>query len=474
MIKISSADESFIENLKKAFRDFSIAAFNQPTILEKYVGISTRNSQYSIPNDKTQWNTYIVSPVYLYQNTVVTLWSDLQKNDRILCEMEKVFNLSKETELAKPDDTFEKDCHQCTSITSLYITRFLIWQLHNQKVIKNHYCYTFDEHVFNKTFDEYKAFFDLKEMTAILRFVINSNAIVEKEIKYKNITIRNATQQDQIDFNAFYGNSAFPLENINHKDKILEYVQKIPATQKAYVDFYNSVTWNIEEKLTRILILSSTGNISLKFPLYAAPDNEMMYLQQGKMRYGNYQINLGGHNNFIYRMDDLFLQRFSYIYDNYFEYNLHKFDDFRIEKAFYRFKKSKSAINIDDKIIELMIGMEYLINTSQQEVTLQLKQYITKIYAERLDVGKRLETFSNLGSFYDLRSNVIHGKKEIKSDDKTLKMINVAENIFLDILFKILELTIKNGYSLDEIHKALKDCLSTEESLTDALKRLRR
>jgi hypothetical protein len=148
------------------------------------------------------------------------------------------------------------------------------------------------------------------------------------------------------------------------------------------------------------------------------------------------------------------------------EVDFEKLDD-SIKASLKRLKKSKSTFDIEDKIIELTLSIEYLINTQNFEVTLQLCLKIIKLYA---DSNQDEKLYKTLSDFYSLRSKVVHGNKtKIIADEKTIELIHKVEMIVLDILTKFILLNQK--YSFDQINIALTKSLHINKSINEILEK---
>lgn len=210
------------------------------------------------------------------------------------------------------------------------------------------------------------------------------------------------------------------------------------------------------------LILSNFGNIELGKFLYISDAwpiirTQTMIHSFKANRYSNY-------NKFIYEITE---NSKNSIIENSKKLNDIDFEklDNSIKASLKRLKKSKSTFDIEDKIIELTLSLEYLINTQNFEVTLQLCLKIIKLYC---DSNQDEKLYKTLKEFYDLRSNVVHGKnKKIIADKRTIDLIHQVEMIVLDILIKFIILNQK--HSFDHINKALTKSLHINKSINEIL-----
>ena len=212
------------------------------------------------------------------------------------------------------------------------------------------------------------------------------------------------------------------------------------------------------------LVLSNFGNIELGKFLYISDAwpiirTQTMIESFEANRYSKY-------NKFIYEITEKSKNSIIEKSKKLSGIDFEKLDD-SIKASLKRLKKSKSTFDIEDKIIELTLSIEYLINTQNFEVTLQLCLKIIKLYS---DSNQDEKLFKALKEFYDLRSNVVHGKKKkIIADEKTINLIHQMEMIVLDILIKFIILNQK--YSFDQINIALTKSLHINKSINEILEK---
>lgn len=142
--------------------------------------------------------------------------------------------------------------------------------------------------------------------------------------------------------------------------------------------------------------------------------------------------------------------------------------DKKILYSLERLTKSKAALDINDRVIDLAISFEYLINTSNMDVTLQLCLKVIKLICDQS--AEDDEIFKILKAFYNLRSKVIHGNDKLVNDEKNILIIDYAEKIIRHAILTFIELNQK--YSYDQIDKQLIRSLYRTESLRELLKQV--
>lgn len=129
-----------------------------------------------------------------------------------------------------------------------------------------------------------------------------------------------------------------------------------------------------------------------------------------------------------------------------------------------RLAKSKSAKNIDDRVVDLAIALEYLINADKTEVTLQLcLKAIKLVYDQNTDE----DIYNNLKKFYSLRSQILHGNDKVNATERNLFYIDFTENIVQRAILKLIELSQK--YEYNDIDKALIKSLHISKPLIEIL-----
>jgi len=218
---------------------------------------------------------------------------------------------------------------------------------------------------------------------------------------------------------------------------------------------------SVIEKVFNCLLLSNPGNIELGKSLRMS--KAWPLIRTNVMNISKIPNKYSGRNLFRYEFN---AQSIKSIQDNYGllkDVNYTKIDD-KIKNSFERLKKAKSTFKIEDKIVELALGIEYLINTKDFEVTLQLRCKIMKIlYPSNQDEN----IFKQLGDFFSLRGDVMHGNKRVKSLSRNISLIQVIEKIILDVLLRYILLNQK--YSFEKINVALDKTLYLSKTVEEIL-----
>jgi hypothetical protein len=178
-----------------------------------------------------------------------------------------------------------------------------------------------------------------------------------------------------------------------------------------------------------------------------------------------YNPNLyGAHNKSAFQFNALNTSRLSQVSAVFATLGYDQLDK-KLHLAFRRLSRFKAAKNLDDRVVELALALEYLINTKAFEVTLQLCLKATKLFAK---TGEEKQAYDTISSFYSMRSKVVHGNSTIKDNEETRQLILDTEEIVCSILLRLIELNKK--YSFKEISLALDHSLFLPQTLDEILK----
>ena len=126
--------------------------------------------------------------------------------------------------------------------------------------------------------------------------------------------------------------------------------------------------------------------------------------------------------------------------------------------------RAKSSKNINDRIVELSIALEYLINTDKQDVTLQLCLKLIKLL---FDHNQDDTIYPKLKKFYGLRSIIIHGNSIVDDNDKNQEIVNFAEEVIQRGIVRMISLSEK--YTYKDINLALVKCMHIHKTVRQIL-----
>ncbi len=350
--------------------------------------------------------------------------------------------------------TFEDDLLRSHSITKNFIADFVrrVYELSDYKL-------GFNMTAIEKAYSELEKF--LSEEKFEYKLLVNIHDPIGEidEITFGNAKIKKADYQISKLFCLHY-----PVEGLI-KFEMLENDYFLEIELNAKKEDFNKLIEKeriVLNKIFNVLVLSNIGNI-----------------EHGNLLRMSYAWPLIKTERISYRLKNNFLDKkevFKYKIDNKFESVLqnnyralnrinYQLLDGKIQSSLKRLEKSKSTSSIEDKITELVLSIEYLINTSTYEVTLQLCLKMIKLYCFE---NQNDSIFKLLKDFFKLRGDVFHGNKQVLPTERNIILVQKIEEIIQNILIKYIILNQK--YTLKEINQAVDKSLYINMSIDAILK----
>lgn len=437
-------------NLQEIIRVFNLFSFGCKT------------ASYPSENQNIHYKSHKVVPYILSDTISHSAWNKLIEFD----STKRIFDFIIENNLISPFDKaplkkipYEKDILRRPSMTERFIADFIGRMYENSDN-----SWEFNNQAFNKTYSELEDFlFSDKIEYKILINLYGPIGEIEN-IKLKNISIKKA------DYNIAklfcYHHSESEIERIKHEMQENDYYIEIKREIDKKDWDYRGLTakdYNIIDKTFNLLILSVPGNIEIG-KILTISDNAWPLIKTKRIVY-SFRINNYRENNlFRYEINE---RTKTTIEKNYAKFKSIDYDklDNKIKASLKRLKKSKSIIEIEDKIIELVLSIEYLINTATYEVTLQLCLKIIKMYDESNQVQSTYELLKN---FFKLRGDVVHGNKKVTATPSNVDIIQKVEEITIKILAKYI--LLNQNYSHKAINEALHKSLYINKPIDEILK----
>jgi hypothetical protein len=354
-------------------------------------------------------------------------------------------------------DTYEKETQKYPSSTSGLIGGFI--------------CRTFEisgnlgitDKAFNQAFEELLLFLNKDYITTevyiqlnglkgdIAVIDINSDVSIEKA-SYdiaKFFSIHYTMSPQSYTINMFEGDY---ILRINFKFKKVEF--DLLKRGNAFSKIREQVA-----KWQYAAILGCPGSIEIDKQIYHSLDWPVVN-QNAIGPYGNQSHHIKGLSNSLLSEKDILNLQF--VGKVIADLDVSKLDK-KIIHSIERLAKSKYAKNINDRVVELSIALEYLINTTNSDVTLQLcLKTIRLVYEINYDVT----IFKNLKKFYDLRSKVVHGNSTIELNDANKNLIDLTESLTQKAIVRYMELNKRFTC------KQIDDSLLTSLHITKSLNRL--
>jgi hypothetical protein len=351
--------------------------------------------------------------------------------------------------------SIEDDIHRIPSISNNYIAGFLIrnFELNNFELI-------ITEQSFHQSFEELYGFLlkDNFEVTSLL--ILHGPDGNLDEIKLSDTaSIIAANKEISVLFNRYYA-----IADNHYCDMFPgDYVLKLRTiTPKSLLTSFSTLEHDEFDKWFLVAVTAGIGNIEKGKIVRISGDWAAMNIPAPMASHYNLNRYSKTHpSDYHFTNDGVpLIERAIQVISETKPEML----DNNLSHAIKRIIKSKKASTIDDKVVELALALEYLINTERFEINLQLKAKGTILHGEK---GKEDETYKTIGEFYSLRSAVVHGHSSLKKDEKNKIILEKSEVIILTILLRMIELN--NRYSYKEISEALKRSMYMPASLDDLL-----
>jgi hypothetical protein len=341
----------------------------------------------------------------------------------------------------KPVESYEVDLRTDPSISGNIVAGFIV---RNFEI--NNYTFEITDPSFNQAFDELMLFLekDSFEITILQSLHGPSGDLEEIELG-ENSSIVKVDHRIAELFNRYYSTTDGHYIDMFDGDYILK--TRYSALKK---DYFKSgrLEKQLLEKLFMVALLAGIGNIEKGKIIYESSDWPLNTIHAPHSFY--YNINrYDFHHPSVYSFTTEGIPLIQRAIDIIGATDVSKLDQ-KIQHAIKRVIKAKAATSIDDKVVELALALEYIINTERYEITLQLRLKGTRVYAS---TGEEELSYNTIRDFYDLRSKVVHGNASIEDTPKTQTTMKNAEKIILVIILRFIELNQK--YSYDQISKAL-------------------
>ena len=246
-----------------------------------------------------------------------------------------------------------------------------------------------------------------------------------------------------------------------------EYVLKIVLNiPKKEYDFRNGgKASKIEQKelakWRTLPVLGCPGYLKIEKQICQSPDWPIVFYE-AMGPYGNetlYPFNLD--NPKISDGDVTFLQKTAAII---IDVDYEKLDK-KISYALERLIKAKEAIDLNSRVVELAMALEYLINTIPVDVSLQLKLKTIKLI---YDNNEDESIYKVLSDFYNLRSKIVHGNAKMENIPTNKLIMDSAEKIIQQAIVRYIELN--KTYAAKKINDALHTSLHIAKTVEDILK----
>lgn len=379
-----------------------------------------------------------------------SVWPEIIK----LKSARNIFNYIVENHLSPFKELIFEDDIKCQPS----ITRNLIADFFRRMSELSNFSLDFNILVFDQAFLELENFLLSDTFQYKILISLHGPIGMVDNIQLDNATIKKADYDTSKLFCFYYTDSEMMDYEMFENDYYIEIEQEI--VKKNWQEIFLKEK-DIIKKVFNCLILSIPGNIELGNSLRVS--NAWPLIKTEKTKYNSSQNKYDESNLFRYEFNE---KSKLILIENSAKLRLVDYEllDDSIKSSLKRLKNSKSTIDIEDKIIELVLSIEYLINTAHYEVTLQLCLKIIKMY----NSSNRDETiYPLLKNFFELRGHVFHGNKKVLPNLSNVELIQKVEEITLNISLKYI--CLSQHYTFKKINDALHKSLHLDESIEDIL-----
>lgn len=343
--------------------------------------------------------------------------------------------------------TFDESINCHPSTVNNYIVNFIY-----RNIELDHYQNLYTEESFEQSFKELLSFMQSVDVNYKLYYPLHGCVGSEQIIDIKDITIKKAALDDCNFFDGYY-NYDTPQFGLRTDLEIGDYYLVLRRS-------FAKKDWQIEglrdsntalDRIKLLLLLTSNGNVKMGRGISEYSDWTMYesYAIHGLMEPMNF-IN----NKFSYNVDgikDKLESNYEWIVDDKFE--LCK----ELQYALDWLKKSKQETDVNSKIVQLSLALEFSIKTDRNTVSKDLKNKSAILYSYDGSQNKK-RAKNTIYDFYDLRSKIVHGSEYVEPTPDKLIKIDEAETIIRENLLLLCKLN--QSHSFDHIFTCIDKVLS--------------
>ncbi len=358
--------------------------------------------------------------------------------------------------------TYEEDMYRMPSISVNFVAGFL-----SRNFELNNYELKITTESFETAIKELEVFFN-KSVINITTFLSlhGPSGEVEEIVLAPDVSIKKADYDLVKLFGLFYSTMDSHYVEMFEGDYVLQINSQV--NKKNFMESDN-IEKTLRNKWFHVPLLAATGNIEYGKIIRVSNDWPLVTIKApNSLIHNTNRYNVSNKSNYAITINKVYI--FEHIAKVIQNVDLGKLDN-QILFSIERLKKSKASENINDRIVELALAFEYLINTTPHEVTLQLCLKAIKLFDEN-NTDELI--YRKLYEFYDLRSKVIHGKSKVEGSLKNKKtgitnkeLIDYAEIVIQKIILRLIEMN--QYYSFNEISSALTKALYIVKPLKDLL-----
>ena len=398
-----------IQDSCKWFSDMNIITSKDSFVVEKKINTSYLEHQLKIELSKFENNILI---------------------EDILSEIEK------NTKYNFPCEWFIVSNGTISSNRNNYVIHFII-----RNIELNDYKKLYTKESFEQSFMELLGFMTNSELEYEKYYPLHGFIGEVECMDFNGLSIKKATISDCNFFNIYY-NFDYPGTMCETDLEIGDYflILKRKCLKRDSMIEYTEDSKEAVARVELLLLLAGNGNIRLGRGINKYLDWTM---------YATHPTNAKGdpmgfnQNKFPYCIDESFRKQ---VED-------HKWiltDELKLCKPLHYalewLNKSKQETDINNKIVNLSISLEYSIRTSSGSVTRDLKNKSEILYSyDGLNNPKKAE--KAIKKFYKLRGTIVHGNKDAVLTTNTIYIIDHAETIIRENLMLLCKLNQSHTFN---------------------------
>lgn len=342
---------------------------------------------------------------------------------------------------------FDDSINHYPSTVNNYIVNFIY-----RNIKLNNFQTLYKKESFEQSFKELLIFMQSVDVNYTLYYPLHGYIGSEQIIDIKDITIKKASLDDCNFFDGYY-NYDTPHSGLRTDLEIGDYYLILRRS-------FAKKDWQIEnfsdsntalDRIKLLFLLTSNGNIKIgrgisEYSDWTMYESHAIHNLTEPMNFIN--------NKFPYNIDGIknkLKSNYEWIVNDKFK--LCK----ELQYALDWLKKSKKENDINSKIVQLSLALEFSIKTDRHNVSKDLKNKSAILYSYDGSQNKK-RTKNTIYNFYDLRSKVVHGSKYVEPTPDNLIKIDEAETIIRENLLLLCKLN--QSYSFDHIFTCIDNVLN--------------
>lgn len=314
------------------------------------------------------------------------------------------------------------------------------------------FTYKMDENCFEIVFNELKIILENNNLEySILINLYGVEGTVE-EFNIGNISIKKATKEIADMFSYHYFETIFYDNEMCEGQYYIE-IKRIINKNK-WMSELNQKESKLIHKAFELIAMSGNGNIEKGKILRLS--NDWTMIKTTKIIYSYRDMNsIANRNDFMFKLNESVKknieENYEYLYGKY----SHIENDSCINTAKKRLLNAKKENDINDRIVDLSLALEYSIKTSYDEKIGKALREKSAVLYHYNNLNGFYKTKNIIYNFYHMRGEIVHGKEEIGRSDANVVLIKNAEEIIRTNILILIKLNKK--YSFLQIDEKIKE-----------------